>query len=113
MNVRITGFIPMLQFVGLSENMVVLTKLRGHTHLYGSSVLMKARDHLLKGLASFDRSLVPDLAPSGSNGQITISRISTLGSYLPEEAELIKDGGSRNFTSLPGATFFKRKDKTS
>ncbi|KAL4340523.1 hypothetical protein GQ457_08G018470 [Hibiscus cannabinus] len=65
------------------------------------------------GLASFDRSLVSDLAPSGSNGQITISRISTLGSYLPEEAELIKDGGSRNLTSLPETTFFKRKDETS
>ncbi|KAK8599780.1 hypothetical protein V6N12_049653 [Hibiscus sabdariffa] len=34
---------------------------------------------LLKGLVSFDRSLVLDLAPSGSNGRITVSRISTLG----------------------------------
>ncbi|KAL4280456.1 hypothetical protein GQ457_03G017130 [Hibiscus cannabinus] len=43
MDVKIMSFIPTLQFVGQSENELVLTKLRDHTHLYGSSKLMKAK----------------------------------------------------------------------
>ncbi|KAL4334527.1 hypothetical protein GQ457_07G003900 [Hibiscus cannabinus] len=56
MNVRIINFIPMLQFVGLSKNKLIWKKLRDHTHLYGSSKLMKAR-----GSAENKRALTKEL----------------------------------------------------
>ncbi|KAK8680308.1 hypothetical protein V6N13_109258 [Hibiscus sabdariffa] len=46
MNARIASFIPILQFVGLSENKLVLTKPRGHTQLYEFSKSIKARSSL-------------------------------------------------------------------
>ncbi|KAL4336232.1 hypothetical protein GQ457_07G003230 [Hibiscus cannabinus] len=87
-------------------------------HISLIRINLASRNMRLRSLASFDRSIVSNLAPSGSNGQITISRISTLGSDLQEEAELIerlkyRDEGSRNLTSLQERLFFKRNDKTS